>query len=313
MKNKYIIALLLILVLLTACSGKNPSNPREGGNSGETVTMDKNSPVEDAPHDNIKKDKEYTPYFDNVGKDGASTPTPNEDLVNLPKLEEKPIPGELRGAYNIDLYRNLDQLSPRDFLQLPNQIYEIFKSIGVRKDTRIADIGCGPGKHSFALSELAGEKGKVYAIDADPNAIAFLKRQIKKLEILEKKHYDNLEVILSRVDNVGLKENSIDTAFLSQLHNYSFPPPGIGRSADEVNRLFTESIYRALKPGGKLAIIEFYKKHNKGAINDQKQVVKMIESYAPFKLEFVTDNIEREGKSYLLVFKKIEKSESPDK
>jgi ubiquinone/menaquinone biosynthesis C-methylase UbiE len=47
----------------------------------------------------------------------------------------------------------------------------------------IADIGCGPGYFTVPMAELVGERGKVYAADADPKSINALKAKISARDL----------------------------------------------------------------------------------------------------------------------------------
>ncbi len=44
-----------------------------------------------------------------------------------------------------------------------------------------ADLGCGAGYHTLAMARVAGGKGRVFAVDFDPRAIARLQKRAKRL------------------------------------------------------------------------------------------------------------------------------------
>jgi ubiquinone/menaquinone biosynthesis C-methylase UbiE len=50
----------------------------------------------------------------------------------------------------------------------------------IKKGQIVADLGCGWGHYAFALAELVGPEGKVYAIDLGKNAIQRIQKKIKK-------------------------------------------------------------------------------------------------------------------------------------
>ena len=116
---------------------------------------------------------------------------------------------------------------------------QLLKNLAVQPGLFIADIGAGSGYHSTLLSKMVGN-GKVYAVDVEPEMIAYLKNRIK----LE--GYKNIIPVLSTEQKVSLPANSIDVMLLVDVyHEFSFPYE------------MTLSMLEALKPGGKLVLVEF--------------------------------------------------------
>ena len=116
---------------------------------------------------------------------------------------------------------------------------QLLKNLAVQPGTVIADIGAGSGYHSTLLSKMVGN-GKVYAVDVEPEMIAYLKDRIK----LE--GHKNIIPVLSTEQKVSLPANSIDVMLLVDVyHEFSFPYE------------MTLSMLEALKPGGKLVLVEF--------------------------------------------------------
>jgi ubiquinone/menaquinone biosynthesis C-methylase UbiE len=48
----------------------------------------------------------------------------------------------------------------------------------VRPGMTAVDFGCGPGAFTLAMAELAGEAGKVYAVDLQPAMLDILRRKL---------------------------------------------------------------------------------------------------------------------------------------
>jgi FkbM family methyltransferase len=116
---------------------------------------------------------------------------------------------------------------------------QLLKNLALQPGTVIADIGAGSGYHSALLSKMVGN-GKVYAVDVEPEMIAYLKDRIK----LESNK--NIIPVLSTEQKVSLPANSIDVMLLVDVyHEFSFPYE------------MTLSMLEALKPGGKLVLVEF--------------------------------------------------------
>jgi len=120
----------------------------------------------------------------------------------------------------------------------------------------IADIGAGTGYLSRRMSEKVGEKGLVYAVDVQPEMIG-------KLKSLAQKHV-NIQPILSQVDDVKLAENSVDMAIMVDVyHELEYPFETV------------QTILKALKPQGRLILVEYRAEDDKVKI---KETHKMSES-----------------------------------
>jgi FkbM family methyltransferase len=115
----------------------------------------------------------------------------------------------------------------------------LLKNLAVKPGMFIADIGAGSGYHSVLLSKMVGN-GKVFAIDVEPEMIAYLNKRIKQEKLLR------IVPVLSTEQKVSLPENTIDMMLLVDVyHEFSYPYE------------MALSMRSALKPGGKLVLVEF--------------------------------------------------------
>jgi ubiquinone/menaquinone biosynthesis C-methylase UbiE len=109
--------------------------------------------------------------------------------------------------------------------------------LGVRKDMRIADVGCGLGIYTLPASKLVGANGWVYAIDKDADSISIINMEVAARKIF------NVKPILVDAVNTGLPEGSLDLALLIRVfHDIPDKP----RAVEELKRI--------LKPDGTIAI-----------------------------------------------------------
>jgi FkbM family methyltransferase len=116
---------------------------------------------------------------------------------------------------------------------------QLMKNLAVQPGQVIADIGAGSGYHSSLLSKMVGN-GKVYAVDVEPEMIAFLNERIRR------EGKKNIIPVLSTEKTVSLPANSMDMMLLVDVyHEFSFPYE------------MALSMLEALKPGGKLVLVEF--------------------------------------------------------
>jgi ubiquinone/menaquinone biosynthesis C-methylase UbiE len=116
---------------------------------------------------------------------------------------------------------------------------EVVANMGLRPTDVVADIGAGTGYFSFRMAALLPQ-GKVLATDIQPEMLAIMEQRKAQLGV------NNVETLLGRIDDPGLAPDSIDVALLvDAYHEFSHPW--------EMMR----GIYNALKPGGRLVLIEY--------------------------------------------------------
>jgi ubiquinone/menaquinone biosynthesis C-methylase UbiE len=119
------------------------------------------------------------------------------------------------------------------------------KRLGVVKGDIVIDIGAGSGYFSLPASEMVGSEGGVFAVDIQPEAVAIIER--KRIA----RERENLHVVQSSDESLGLSDRIGTLAFMyTVLHEVE----------DKATML--RDLYRALKPGGRIAIVEF----GKGAV-----------------------------------------------
>jgi ubiquinone/menaquinone biosynthesis C-methylase UbiE len=107
---------------------------------------------------------------------------------------------------------------------------------------KVGDVGAGVGFWSFLIAGKIGPEGKVYATDIQSGMIERLRKRIKDNGI------GNVEPILSSESATGLPANTLDLVILVDVyHEFSKP--------QEMLR----DIARALKPNGRLALLEYRK------------------------------------------------------
>ena len=115
----------------------------------------------------------------------------------------------------------------------------LMKNLELAEDAVVADIGAGSGYFTFKLAEKV-PKGKVIAVDIQQEMIDILKKRQKAFGV------ENLETLLSVEDDTKLPENEVDAVLLvDAYHEFSFP------------REMLASMYRALKPGGRIFLLEY--------------------------------------------------------
>src|SRR6202158_3711657 len=106
--------------------------------------------------------------------------------------------------------------------------------------TIVADIGAGDGKYAFAAAQLVGGSGKVFATEIDEEKLAILRSEVTK------RHLANVIVVESKEADTNLPIECCDAIFLRRVYHHLTKPAE-----------FDANLVRSLKPGGRLAIIDF--------------------------------------------------------
>ncbi len=103
-----------------------------------------------------------------------------------------------------------------------------------------ADIGAGTGVFTFLLSEKVGAKGRVMAVDIQPEMLEILGRRIKEREV------SNVEVIRGEERDPKLPAGSLDLVIMVDVyHEFAYPWE------------MMQAICRGLRPGGRVAFVEY--------------------------------------------------------
>ncbi len=165
----------------------------------------------------------------------------------------------------------------REEREIEENTTQLLKNLSVKPGMVVADIGAGSGYHSALLSKMVGS-GKVFAVDVEPEMIAYLNARIKQEKL------SHIVPVLSTEKNVALPENTVDIILLVDVyHEFSFPYE------------MALSMRSALKPGGKLVLVEFRAEDPTVPIKNihkmsEKQSVKELKA-AGFIFEKNMDNL----------------------
>lgn len=128
-------------------------------------------------------------------------------------------------------------------LARPNAADEIKRLAALmewKPGTIVADIGAGDGIYSFSAVEHVGATGKVYATEIDAKKLEELKAEVTRRKL------QNVVVVESKEADTSLPTACCDAIFLRRVYHHLTKPVE-----------FDANLVRSLKPGGRLAIIDF--------------------------------------------------------
>ena len=168
-------------------------------------------------------------------------PPPRNNKTKAERYKE-PQPGVLTRDQLTHMLTNA-----RDMWMRPDLVV---KELAIKPGSVVADVGCGSGYWTFRLSKAVGPEGRVLAVDFDLNAIKYMKERVAK----EKAR--NIKLVLSKSFDTLLKPGSIDLALLVNVHFLKQPNEPEDSQVSEDFPSFYKSIHRALRPGGRMAMVE---------------------------------------------------------
>jgi ubiquinone/menaquinone biosynthesis C-methylase UbiE len=123
--------------------------------------------------------------------------------------------------------------------QKPDQVVSALK---LGPGQAVADIGAGTGYFTRRFARAVGPSGVVLGLDIEPGMVDYMKADAEKLKL------QNYRARLVKPDNPGLAPRSVDLVFFCDvLHHID----------DRV--AYVSKLQPALKPGGRIAVIDFKK------------------------------------------------------
>lgn len=133
----------------------------------------------------------------------------------------------------------------------------LIEALDLKPGMTVADIGAGSGVISMLIAKQIGD-GEVLAVDIQPEMLEALEVNCKRRQI------DNVQPVLGTAKSPRLEENSVDLVVMVDVyHEFEFPYEMLS------------AISRALKPGGRVAFVEYRKEDPTVPI---KEVHKMSEA-----------------------------------
>lgn len=215
-------------------------------------------------------------------------------LLLLPGL---PLAGQEQSV-NPGINENFQDPKPSEFVERfekeGREVYDnrelIVAKLGIEPGMAVADVGSGTGLFTRLIAAAAGPSGKVYAVDI---AKAFVDHTVLSSH---SRGLKNVEGVVCAPDDARLPEASVDLVFLCDTyHHFEFPYRTMS------------SIAKALKPGGRLVVVDFERIEGKssdwilGHVRAGKEVFRREIEDSGFAFVEELDLFEE---NYFLVFRK---------
>jgi ubiquinone/menaquinone biosynthesis C-methylase UbiE len=135
--------------------------------------------------------------------------------------------------------------SAADWLDRPEREAEeapsmLVKALDLKPGQVVADIGAGSGYLTFMMAPLVAPKGKVMAVDIQPEMLDIIRKRMKD------KNLPNVEPVLGTITDPKLRPGSVDMILMVDVyHEFSHPYE------------MTQAMVRSLKRGGRIVFVEY--------------------------------------------------------
>ena len=176
---------------------------------------------------------------------------------------------------------------------------EVLKALDLKPGMAVADVGAGTGLYTRLIAKAVGQQGKVLAVDIAQEFLDHIGKTAAEQKI------GNIQVILGKDASTGLPPASVDLVFICDTyHHFEFP-----------SRIL-ESIHQALKPGGRLVIVDFIREPGVsrewilGHVRASQAVVELEVTQAGFRKNSEIKDIMKEN--YLVTFTKMVDARKPE-
>ena len=133
------------------------------------------------------------------------------------------------------------------------RVDDILARLQVKPGSVVADLGAGGGFFTARLSQAVGPAGHVYAVDVSDQAIRGLQWRVDNGALT------NVDVVRSEADDPKLPAAALDGVLIVNAYHEM-------RSHQEI----LEGIRKALKPGGRLVLVEPTAKDRPGSTREEQ-------------------------------------------
>jgi ubiquinone/menaquinone biosynthesis C-methylase UbiE len=186
------------------------------------------------------------------------------------------LPMAVQGAAWLDRREREDEENPDLAMRL----------IRVQRGSIVADLGAGSGYFTTRLARAVGATGKVYAVDIQQGMLDLLQKAVSRERLT------NVVPVLGALNDPRLPVESLDLVLMVDVyHEFSEP------------QTMLQHIKRALKPGGRLVLLEYRAEDPDVPIRPEhkmtKAQVKLEVEHEGFRQQRVEDDLPRQ---HLIIF-----------
>jgi ubiquinone/menaquinone biosynthesis C-methylase UbiE len=120
------------------------------------------------------------------------------------------------------------------------EVERLASLVELRPGMTVAEIGAGTGRMTVRMARRLGPSGQLYATELDPGKLEAIRSAASAAGL------GNLAVIQAGESSTGLPDTCCDLIYMRRVFHHFTEPASM-----------SQSLYRALRPGGRLAVIDF--------------------------------------------------------
>jgi precorrin-6B methylase 2 len=128
-------------------------------------------------------------------------------------------------------------------------------ALGLRPGAVVADVGAGSGYYTVRLATAVGPTGRVVATDLQPGMLDLIRSRVAREKLT------NVELVQGRADDPVLPSTTFDLILMVDVYHELAEP-----------QVFVRKLKAALKPGGRLVLIEFRREDPRVPIREEHKM-----------------------------------------
>jgi len=116
----------------------------------------------------------------------------------------------------------------------------VVKALDLRPGAIVAELGAGDGALTVLIARIVGDAGRVFSNEVSTDRVQQISRAVESAGL------KNVTVVTGQANDGNLPEQCCDAMFMRDVYHHFANPEAMNAS-----------IMKALKPGGKLAVLDF--------------------------------------------------------
>ena len=132
------------------------------------------------------------------------------------------------------------ELTPQQLRQAAFEVPKLVELLALKPGSTVADVGAGFGAWMREFSRTVGPTGRVYAVEVGASQLKSIRAWV------ERDGLANVTVLEGSADSTNLPPGCCDAILIRDVYHHLTNPSAI-----------VNSMASALKPGGRLALIDF--------------------------------------------------------
>jgi ubiquinone/menaquinone biosynthesis C-methylase UbiE len=120
------------------------------------------------------------------------------------------------------------------------KIEQVVAALKLKAGDVVADLGAGTGLFESPLAYAIGTRGRVYAVEIDKGFLEEIDRKVEEL------HISQIETVLGTPTDPKLPTRNVDLALMHDVLHHV-----------EQRQTYLKAAAQYLKPGGRIAVVEF--------------------------------------------------------